>query len=252
MNVMVFDTETTSLEKPFCYNIGYVVMDTDHHSIVVEREFVVEQIWQNLPLFSTAYYAEKRPIYVGQMRRRKIKQEKFGYICQQMIRDIKNFDIEYAYAYNSPFDEKVFNFNCEWFKVINPFETTPIIDIKGVANTFITSTDGYKNFCEQHELFTESGNYSATAESVYRYIIDDNNFLEAHTALNDSEIESEILIHCVKICGAEYGVEYPVTRILPRLTKTPFTVKVDEETIYEGEYLKKYVRNGTYSFTTKL
>ena len=24
MNIMVFDTETTNLEKPFCYNIGYV------------------------------------------------------------------------------------------------------------------------------------------------------------------------------------------------------------------------------------
>lgn len=251
MNIMVFDTETTSLEKPFCYNVGYVVVEVETSTILVEREFVIEQIWQNLPLFSTAYYAEKRPIYVGQMRSRKIKMEKFGYVCQQMIRDIKNMEIVAAFAYNSPFDEKVFNFNCDWFKVINPFETIPIFDIKGFANTFITCHDDYKAYCEEHELFTDSGNYSATAESVYRYITNNHGFIEAHTALNDSEIETQILLYCVRECGAEIGIEYPVTRIIPRFTKTPFEVKVDKETIYSGEYIKKYVRNGTYSFTTK-
>lgn len=252
MDVMVFDTETTSLEKPFCYNVGYVVVEVETSTILVEREFVVEQIWQNLPLFSTAYYAEKRPIYVGQMRSRKTKMEKFGYICQQMIRDIKNMEIVAAFAYNSPFDEKVFNFNCDWFKVINPFETIPIYDIKGFANTFITCHDDYKAYCEEHELFTDSGNYSATAESVYRYITQNHEFIEAHTALNDSEIETQILMYCVHECGAEIGIEYPTTRIIPRHTKMPFTIKVDKRTIYEGKYIKKYVRNGTYSFTTEL
>lgn len=249
MNIMVFDTETTSLEKPFCYNVGYRVMN-DSGKIIIEREYVIEQIWQNLPLFSTAYYAEKRPIYVGQMRSRKVKMEKWGYVCQQMIRDIKNLEIEYAYAYNSPFDEKVFNWNCDWFKTQNPFDTIPILDIKGLANNFITNTDEYKDYCETHELFTDSGNYSATAESVYKFIANNNDFIEAHTALNDSQIESEILFVCLDK-GGEIGIDYPVTRILPRYSKTPFTVKVDKEIIYEGEYIKKYVRNGTYSFTTK-
>ena len=29
MNIMVFDTETVSVNKPFCYNIGYVIYNTD-------------------------------------------------------------------------------------------------------------------------------------------------------------------------------------------------------------------------------
>ena len=29
MNILVFDTETISVDKPFCYNIGYAIYDTD-------------------------------------------------------------------------------------------------------------------------------------------------------------------------------------------------------------------------------
>ena len=88
---MIFDTETTDLNKCFCYNIGYVIADTETQEIVTEKEYVVEQIWHNLPLFSTAYYADKREFYVKEMRAKKIKMEKFGNICQAMIRDIKKF-----------------------------------------------------------------------------------------------------------------------------------------------------------------
>ena len=60
MNYVVFDTETTSLNKPFTYNIGYIILN-EGGSVLVKKDFVVEQIWHNLPLFSTAYYSEKRP-----------------------------------------------------------------------------------------------------------------------------------------------------------------------------------------------
>ena len=91
MNFVVFDTETTSLDKPFCYNIGYVIMN-DSGMKLVKKDFVVEQIWHNLPLFSTAYYAEKRPIYVKAMKARKTVMDKFGYICREMIRDFEKYD----------------------------------------------------------------------------------------------------------------------------------------------------------------
>ena len=91
MNVIIFDTETTDINKCFCYNIGYVIADMDNDTILCKKDFVIEQIWHNLPLFSTAYYAEKRPLYVKAMKAKKTKMTKYGYACQEMIRDIKNF-----------------------------------------------------------------------------------------------------------------------------------------------------------------
>lgn len=209
MKVLIFDTETTSLDKPFTYNIGYCVLDTEDGTILLKRDFVVEQVWHNLPLFQSAYYADKRPLYVSAMKARKTIMDKYGYICQQIFRDIKAYEIESAYAYNSPFDERVFDYCCDWFKCLNPFDTLPVYDIRGYAHNFICNTDEYIQFCEEHHLFTEAGNYSTTAEALFRFMTKDNTFEEEHTALADSEIEADILLECLSR-GAELKTAYPV------------------------------------------
>lgn len=233
MNVMIFDTETTSLDKPFCYNIGYTIINIDTLETIVERDFVVEQVWHNPMLFTTAYYANKRDLYVKSMRSRKTSMDKFGYICQRMIRDIKNFEVTSAYAYNSNFDEKVFNFNCDWFKCNNPFDNIPIFDIRGYAHEFLCN-DEFKIFCEENELFSESGNYSTTAETLYKYVSGELDFVEEHTALADSKIEAEILIASL-LNGAEIETDYKAKRSIERPQKKTFVVKMNKEIILETE-----------------
>ena len=78
MNIAIFDTETTSLDKPFCYNIGYLIVDTENHDTLIKRDYVVEQVWHNPMLFTTAYYADKRDIYIKRMRAKTVKMEKYG------------------------------------------------------------------------------------------------------------------------------------------------------------------------------
>jgi len=190
--ICIFDTETTSIDKPFCYNIGYIIVDIENDEVLLHRDFVVEQIWYNLPLFQSAYYAEKRPLYVNRLKARRASLDKFGYICAQMRRDFRKYEVEAAYAFNSDFDERVFGFNCDWYKCVNPFESIPVYDIRAYAVNHIASTQEYKDFCESHSLFTENGNYSTTAESFFKFLRDEN-FVEEHTALADSICEYEIL-----------------------------------------------------------
>ena len=248
--IATIDTETISTnEKKFCYNVGYVIADTDSRAILCKKDFVVEQIWHNRALFETAYYADKRPLYVSAMRGKRAVMDKWGYIMREMMKDFRENKVEYAYAFNSPFDDSVFTFNCDWFKTNNPLDTVPVLDIRGMVSQFITNDPAYTQFCEENERFTDSGNYSANAETVYQYITANHDFVEAHTALADSEIETEILFACLDM-GAEVGKEYEVTRTLWRNEEKPLVIKVDNKVIYSGKYRKKYVRESLYSFKT--
>lgn len=249
MNVMIMDTETTGLDKPFCYDIGYCVYDTCQRMIVERKHFVIEQIWHNLPLFESAYYAQKRPLYVQLMRQHRATMDKWGYVMREIHRDIQKYGITDAYAYNSNFDDKVITFNCDWFKCINPFDTIAIHDIWGYASQFITNTPEYQHYCEINQYFTDTGNYKGSAEIVYRYIIEDDTFEEMHMGLYDVEIETAILTHCIDNLGAQWNTDYEVKRVLERVTPKAFTIKFDKQVVFKGTYLKKVVRKDVISLT---
>lgn len=248
--VMVFDTETTDLSKCFCYDFGYVIIDTENGEIVKRGHYVIEQVWHNLPLFESAYYKEKRALYIPLMRARKACMDKWGYVMQAVRRDIKAYEITDAYAYNSNFDDKVISYNCDWYKCMNPFDNVAIHDIWGFASAFITDTPEYRAFCEQYQRFTDTGNYSGNAETVYQFITNNPAFMEEHMGLYDSEIEGAILVYCVAH-GADYDAHYPVKKVLTRPQVVPFTVKVNGRVVLSGNYIKKYIRNNTYNFTTE-
>ena len=227
MRICIVDTETTSIEKPFAYNIGYMIYDTDEKAILLREDFVAEQIWHNLELFTTAYYADKREGYISAMKALKCRMEKLGYITQRMKRLFKTYEVQAAFAYNSPFDERVFNFNCDWFKIQNPFDNIPYYDIRGYVHQFLAFTPEYQAFCDKHKLYTENGNYSTNAENVYRFITQNLEFEEAHTALADCEIELQILLWCIDK-GAEFAKAYKVYQSIPRKVEKVLEVKTAE------------------------
>lgn len=247
---MILDTETTGLDKPFCYDCSWVVMDKKTGAIVDFKANVIEQVWHNLPLFESAYYKEKRDKYIVMMRKHDAVMDKWGYVMRKMKQDIVKYGIEEIYAYNSDFDDKVIAYNCDWFKCINPLENIPVFDIWGYASEFITGEANYREFCENNNCFTDAGNYKGSAEVVHQYLKNDPDFIEEHMGLFDSEIEASILFECVNR-GAEWGKNYKVNKILTRPILHPFTIKVDGTEIYHGEYLKKYVRSDVYNFKTK-
>lgn len=248
-NFMVFDTEATSLNNPYCYDVGYVILDDNTFEVKEKKHFIIEQTWHNLPLFESAYYKEKRPIYIKLMRQHAAKMNKWGYVMRIMYNDIIKYNITDVYAYNSDFDDKVFSFNCDWYKCINPLDNVAIHDIWGYASEFITNKEAYLTFCEEHNNFTETGNYKGSAESVYQFITNNPDFIEEHIGLSDAEIESQILIYCLKN-GAILNTDYEVKKIISRTVEKPFIIKIDGKEIYNGKYLKKYIRNDAYYFTT--
>lgn len=249
MNICTFDTETTGLNKPFCYNVGLVIGDTETGEILAKREWVIEQIWHNLELFNTAYYADKRPIYVDRMRARKIAMDKWGYVMQRMSRLFKEYEVQSCYAYNSPFDVRVFDFNCDWFKTQNPLETIPVYDIRGYVHAKTAWSKDFQKFCDENDRFTEGGNYSTTAETVFQYFTEKIDFEEEHTALADSEIEWEILKKCVK-GGLEWDTVYKVYQSIPRNVNKKLEIVQDGESWF-FEYKKMTMTKDRTKITLK-
>ena len=198
MNILVFDTETISVDKPFCYNIGYVITDGDG-KVLLERDMVIRQVYDNKPLFATGYYADKRPLYTKYMRARRTKKVSWGEVCRIMCKDIKDFNVADGYAYNSDFDEQAFYFtHCFFGNKRRPLDGIKVHDIMDYISVF-TETDDYKEFCNTHGLVNKNGKVKRTAESAYAYITNNHNYKEEHTALEDSKIESAILTYCLNL-----------------------------------------------------
>lgn len=218
-----------AIAKPLVYDIGWQIVDSkmniySKHSYLVVETFAVPSI------FNTAYYKEKRPLYLAKLAKNEISIKPWNEITQILFDDLR--EINYAGAYNAMFDFKkaipfteqyiyhLYNSDySEWetrqraqceniakgyksnserdfdrnnfnFKGID----FPIIDLWGIACQCLINNQTYKRNCIKNQDITESGKFFKTsAESVYRYLINDNTFIEAHTAIEDVEIESFIL-----------------------------------------------------------
>ena len=91
---IVLDTETTDLNRCFCYDIGWCILNKETQHIEDFHNFVIEQVWHNLPLFESAYYKDKRQSYVKMMRRHDIIMDKWGYVMRVLNSDIKKYGID--------------------------------------------------------------------------------------------------------------------------------------------------------------
>ena len=239
MNIMVFDTETIGLEAPFCYNIGIIIAD-ENGSISARYEWTIDEVFNNSMLFEMAYYKKNRQYYIDGIKRGEIQNRNYKYVMEEIYHIIKKYNVGIAYAYNNGFDEKVFRFNSEWFHTRNPLEEVKVIDIRSFVHNSIAFSDLYRGFCKRYNLFTDSGNYSTTAETVYKFITLSDNFKEAHTALSDSLIELRILFYC-KEKGMDITKNYPVYKSVPRNEK--IRIEVETENGKNVYYVNKVVYN---------
>lgn len=200
---LVLDTETTNtLEQPLPYDIGWAICDKKGN-IVEKRSYVVEEIFREMPdLMSYAYYVEKIPQYENDILSKRRKIAGMWEIRRKMKEDIKNYKIREVCAYNVGFDKRALNnliryvsksFYRWWF----PFGVE-FVCIWHMACQVLLNRKSYLDFAENANLINEKGNISTSAESAYKYITKNKNFVESHTGLEDVEIEIEIMRECYR------------------------------------------------------
>lgn len=223
-----------SIAKPLIYDIGWTICDRQGN-IVKRENYLVQETFFVPSVFNTAYYKDKRNVYMQKLQEKKISADLWNNIAEKLLADLKTVD--YVIAYNGCFDMKKAipfteayitalysdNYN-EWEekqkKAIdhmvkdgqggkNPNyldaefifreHTFPMVDLWGVACEKLINANKYKDYCLEHDHLTASGVYFKTsAETAYQYLMEKYDFVESHTALDDAEIETQILAKALK------------------------------------------------------
>jgi hypothetical protein len=199
--IIILDTETISLTKPYIYDLGFIVAELDEsinqYKPIAQSQQIIEQIYDNLALFTTAYYENKRLTYTNLMKGKTAKKIKYGFALRHLQNMIKQYDVQMLCAYNSPFDKKALKFTSDFFKYANDFQNIAWLDIHAVANEYLHKHETYINFALENEWFNASGYLQTNAQNTYGFLLNEPTYQEPHTSLQDCIIEMDILNVCI-------------------------------------------------------
>jgi hypothetical protein len=197
--ILLVDTEFITLNKPFVYDLSYLIARKVDDKYITLKSVgnVVKQVYQNKMMFETAYYSEKRKLYVSALKGKTYKQNYLGNILRQLKKDIAEYNVSIVLGYNVNADLRSISYTSEYLKLNNPFADTKVIDLMPIVVNTICDTDNYKNFAKENKLITEKGYYKMGVESVMKYITNDIYFVEKHLGKSDNENEIDLLNYTI-------------------------------------------------------
>lgn len=187
------DTETADMNK--VYDFGFILFDKKGN-ILFERNYINIDVFYNDKLMTSAYYGWKKPLYenISNLVYTDTKNMMFDF-----FKTCEKYHVTHLLAYNLAFDIKALKYTAKKFTNTDiTFDNFILVDIMRTTIETIINTDKYRTFCKKYNELTEKGNYKTSAETVYRYINSDNDFIEDHTALSDCYCEYVIFMKCLK------------------------------------------------------
>lgn len=199
---LTIDTETANtIEDPMMYDLGGAIHDKNGR-VYETFSFVIYDVFcADRELFNTAYYAEKRPMYEAQIANgtRKIVSI---YTARKYVADLcKKYNVKAIIAHNARFDYRSTNYTLRYVtksksRYFLPYGI-PMWDTLKMAQDTICKQPTYQRWCNVNGYCMKNGKPRATAEILYRYITQNNEFIEDHTGLEDVLIEKEIFVRCM-------------------------------------------------------
>lgn len=211
MRILFLDTETTNdIDCPLMYDIGGGILDTDTNEFTHEFSFVVADIFCNKELMSSAYFIDKVPQYWNEIKNGSRVLASFYNIRNHIYNLMKDTNTTKVIAHNMRFDyisthttqRYLTKSKYRWFF---PYGTE-FLDTLKMSRIAFGNNENYVNYCKENEYLCKNGTPRFTAEILYRFITNDNNFVESHTGLQDVLIEKEIFTECIKLgCDIESG-----------------------------------------------
>jgi hypothetical protein len=200
--IMTLDTETATLTGGV-YDLAYVVHNKK--GVIVERfNAVVRETATDADKMMGAYYAKKMfTHYLPMLADQSTPLMHWSAIVDALQSAIARHNVTVIAAYNLAFDRRVIRATHRHlgFKGAIVPKGVAQLDIWEYACRARLVLKKYKQLARAQGWVSEAGNIKTTAECAYRFTSGNHNFIEAHTALHDAEIESEILAACYAAKG---------------------------------------------------
>lgn len=191
----LIDTETTgTLDTPFCYNIAWKIIDR-MGNVYAEGNFINRDVFFGMAdLMASAYYASKIPEYLEQIANGEILVADWCEIVEAFRNVCEQYKVKAVIAHNARFDYRSC-INTQRF-LSNDSDFFPkdveIWDTLRMARDVLNDMPTYCRWCAKNGFCKKNGDPRHTAEVIYRYITRNTDFVEAHKAMEDVNIECEI------------------------------------------------------------
>ena len=199
---LILDTETTNnFSSPLVYDVGYIVCNK--RGRVLKREsLIIAEVFLNKKLMQFAFYANKIPQYIEKLSRGESRLVTLAEAKAEIQFVIEKWHIEQVCAYNAGFDTNALRTTIRYITKSEEREFFPsnveVWCIWHIACQLLCNNSKYYNFCHKNGFVSAKGNIQTSAEIVHRFLTNDFDFIESHTGLEDAEIETKILLRCMK------------------------------------------------------
>lgn len=208
---IMLDTETTNdITSPIMYDCGFGVINLETGEIVERHSYVVAEVFLDKELMSTAYFADKIPMYWDDIKTGKRRLMRLANIKRVLAQTARKYNAQYIVAHNARFDYRSTTGTQRYmtsskYRYFLPYGVK-VVDTLKMARLKYGKDDEYGEFCYNNNFLTKRGQRRYTAEILYRFLTNNLDFEEQHTGLEDAEIEAQILMDCLKSMSIEDGV----------------------------------------------
>ena len=265
MNIIIFDTETLGFQSQDLLNIGYRIVDIDifnkNYQILCERDMVDMNLYraikkianhkgcleQDIPNILTSNFLpqSKMTIYDNLIETKRIERHSVKKMFEIMAKDIAKYSVVFGYAYNCAFDIDKFAKTSQKYGLINPIDNLVVFDIWAYAVNYICNTKEYIAWAKTNEIFTQKEIYLSTSvESVTKYLNQDLDFVEEHTALSDTKWEINILLECLRL-GCDITKVEKRGKFIPSGKKLHKKIITPDGEVIEFDYTRQVTRTET-------
>lgn len=200
---LILDTETAgNIDKneTLVYDIGVAVIDKTG-KVYQSASMVISEVFYGMPeKMNTAYYAEKIPMYVKDIEEKRRYAVTFEY-ARGLINYLCNkWECKAIIAHNMRFDNNALNYTYRTLtgKFGYFLPNLPKWCTLRMAQQTVAKQKTYIEWCKKHGFVCKNGKPQTKAETLYRYMTRNPNFVEKHTGIDDINIERQIFAWIIR------------------------------------------------------